>query len=121
MTEPIITVGASGAIVIAGIATGLDPALVFAGACGGLWSLSYLNGQTIMSGLNRIALSSIIAAYSAPFASDWLCDLGIVPERVEQIARYPIALVVGLVAVPVLGREILRLARQRLNSNEAQK
>lgn len=121
MTEPVITVGASGAIVIAGIATGLDPALVFAGACGGLWSLSYLSGQTVLSGMNRIALSSIIAAYSAPFAADWLGDLGIVPAHIEHIARYPIALVVGLVAVPVLGREILRLARQRLNSSEGSK
>ena len=66
-TSAIVSVTQASGITILGIATGLDPVLIVAGAAGGWWALSYLESPgRALARANRIALSSILAAWGSP-------------------------------------------------------
>lgn len=109
MTEPLsgaaLSVTAAGGIAVFGVVTGLEPALLLAGAAGGWWSLSYMYPLSILARIHHIALSALIAAWVAPAAD--------VPG-----GPYVAALVVGLVAVPVLGKALMKLAGRKLDAEE---
>lgn len=107
VSAPLIGVTAAG-ITIIGVGTGLDPALLFAGSCGGWWAASMLETpQPIGVRLNNIVLSSVIAAWVAPAAISALCEKGIVAERNELLWQYPTAAVIGFMVIPILGKLIM--------------
>lgn len=124
MAEPFLSVGQAGTLVVAGVVTTLYPEPIVAGICGGAWSLSLMSmkepGQeitwrTLASAANHLILSAFIAAWSAPLMASWLCDKGWIPEDTERLARGPIAVVIGLLAMPVIGRALMRLAERKLD------
>lgn len=126
MTDPVsapaVAVTAGG-LTLLGVATGLQPELLLAGAAGGWWALTYAPPAGALARANRIALSSAIAAWTAPPATAWAARALELPATTAlaglQIAA---ALGVGLLAVDVLGRGLLSLARARLgNAREAEK
>lgn len=119
MTEPVVSVATVGGITVLGIVTGLHPALMLAGAWGGWWAMSYQPPLGWWARLNRVAISSAVAAWATPpsvgwlFAKDWLPD-GLTPLPLEFVT----ALGIGLVAVDVLGRGLLKLSAARMGRGQ---
>lgn len=115
MTEPIsgswISITAAG-VTVFGIVTGLDPALMFASACGGWWAMTYHPPMKVFSRLNRLGLSALIGGWGTPvFADIAQKHMSLSPEGLPAF-KFVVALVVGLVALDILGGRIRRLAEK---------
>lgn len=109
MTEPIsgswISITAAG-VTVFGIVTGLDPALMFASACGGWWAMQYHPPMKVWSRLNRMGLSALIGGWSAPvFAEVAQKQLSISVEGLPAF-KFVVALLLGLIALDVLGGRV---------------
>lgn len=122
MSEPVsagfISVTAGG-ITVLGIITGLHPALMLAGAAGGWWAMSYQQQMTVLGRLNRILLSSIVAAWGSPVTAAWGVPVieKVLPDAVpipHSAVELGIALIIGLVTIDVLGRSLMSLVRGRM-------
>lgn len=126
MSEPVsagfISVTAGG-ITVLGIITGLHPALMLAGAAGGWWAMSYQQQMTVLGRLNRILLSSIVAAWASPVAAAWGVPVieKILPDAVHiqrSAVELGVALIIGLVTIDVLGRSLMSLIRGRMEGTK---
>lgn len=121
MTEPALSTAAAAAtgITILGITTGLQPQLLVAGAAGGWWAITYLPPSSALSRINRVLISAVVAAWSAPAAvglamhQQWLPTVAPVPV-LEALA----ALGVGLLTIDVLGGGALAFARRWIGRRE---
>lgn len=112
VSTPLIGYAAATGITIAGVATGADPALMGAGACGGWWALSYVETPLpVAVRINNVAISSIIASYGATVVAAELCEHGWVAEHNERAWAYVLAIALGLLAMPVMGTLIMGLGR----------
>lgn len=120
MTEPVSTtaavaVTAAGGIAVLGITTGLQPGLLFAGACGGWWALSYQPPMNALRRLNRVLISAVAGAWGSPAWVGWLSHHGVLTDAVPPgVWESAAALGIGLLAVDVLGRTALRWAENKL-------
>ncbi|OYD53269.1 hypothetical protein CGK74_13725 [Thauera propionica] len=117
MTDPIsppaIGLTAAG-ITLFGVATGLDPVLLFAGAGGGWWAMTYQPVLGALDRLSRIGISALVGGWGSPLAVGYAAGAGWLPEAVpQQAAGFPVALGIGLLAVDVIGRGVLRLAQRK--------
>lgn len=120
MTEPVSAgsmVVTAGGITLLGVATGLHPALMLAGAAGGWWAMSYQSQHSAWSRINRIVVSALVSAWGAPV----LASLDVMPAAVPRAAlQLALALTIGLVTIDVLGRGLLGLIRNRLGQHASQ-
>lgn len=109
MSEPaILTASATAAgLVVAGVATGLQPELLVAGAAGGWWAMSYQEPLPALKRGTRIVLSALVAAWSTPLAASFV-DL---PGRMHLL-QFPVALLIGLVTIDVMGLGVLSMVRR---------
>lgn len=117
MAEPVTTSSAAmgvtaGGITVLGIATGLQPALMLAGAWGGWWAMSYQPPLSLSARLSRIFISAVAAGWLAPGAIAFAHDKAWLPAAIPaENLHFPAALLTGLLAVDVIGRGMLKLAR----------
>lgn len=122
MSEPVSAgyVGVTaGGITVLGIITGLHPALMLAGAAGGWWAMSYQHQMTVLGRLNRVLLSSIVAAWGAPVAA--AAGASIIPSPVSlphSAIELGFALIIGLVTIDVLGRGLLAIVRSKMDKGQ---
>ena len=122
MSEP-VSVGfiglTAGGITILGVATGLHPALLLAGAAGGWWSMSYQSQLSALGRLNRILLSSVVSAWGAPVAAaagaSFMPSLDLTSRSAIELC---VALVIGLVTIDVLGRGLLAVVRKKMEDEQ---
>jgi len=122
MSEP-VSVGfiglTAGGITILGVATGLHPALLLAGAAGGWWSMSYQSQLSALGRLNRILLSSVVSAWGAPVAAaagaSFMPSLDLTSRSAIELG---VALVIGLVTIDVLGRGLLAVVRKKMEDEQ---
>lgn len=124
MTEPVsassalITVTAGG-VTLLGLATGLDPLLLLAGAWGGWWAQSYQPPAGAMARLNRVLIAAVAAAWGSPPLVGWLASRTLLTDEVPGVAWEAVAaLGIGLLAVDVLGRGLLKLAAAKFRRHE---
>lgn len=103
ISTPIVTATAVGGLTVVGVATGLDPALIFAGSCGAWWALSRIEPKPVLARLNFVMLSSVLAAWISPVAVSQLHERSIIAERHELMWQYPTAALAGFLALPVIG------------------
>lgn len=103
VSTPLLTATAAGGLTVVGIATGLNPALLFAGSCGAWWALSRVEPKPILARFNFVALSAVLAAWMSPVVVSQLCERGVIAERHEDMWQYPTAAIIGLLALPVIG------------------
>ncbi len=97
-----------------GIATGLQPAILFAGLAGGLWSLSYQPPAPFWKRTASTVVSSIIAGYLAPALAIGLMSIDVLPRSLTpEIVQLPVAVLIGLLAHRVLGPAILRIVASK--------
>lgn len=117
MSDPTTAVAGvtAGGITVLGVATGLAPELMLAGAAGGWWSLSYQPACRVLSRLNRVLLSALVAAWVTPI----ITSLDIMPAAVpEAPLRLGTALMLGLATVDVLGYGVLEAVRLRFSRTQ---
>lgn len=109
MSEPSTAIAAlvQGVIVILGVATGLRPELLLSAAAGGWWAMSYQPELKPLSRINRIGIAALVGAWGAP----WVVHL-IRGADVADIVQFPVALVLGLASVDVLGGGLLALVKR---------
>jgi hypothetical protein len=117
MTEP-VTPSAFGmtaaGVTLFGVATGLDPALLCAGAAGGWWAMTYQPVLGTVDRLSRVGISALAGGWGSPLAVGYAASAGWLPHNVPQhIAGFPVALALGLLAVDVIGRGLLRFAQRK--------
>jgi len=125
MTEPVTSSSAAffgvtaGGITVLGIATGLHPALMLAGAWGGWWAISYQPPMGVSARLSRIFISAIAAGWLVPGGIAIAAHRGWLPEAIApELMQFPAALLTGLLAVDVIGRLVLKLGRDKLTEEE---
>lgn len=113
-TSAIVSVTQASGITLFGIATGLDPVLIVAGAAGGWWALSYLESPgRALARANRIALSSILAAWGSPV----VVGLNFLPLP-ENFPEFPlkivVSIVIGLIAIDIIGKGLMAFVREKV-------
>lgn len=92
---------------------GIHSELLLAGAAGGWLAMTYHQAPISLLGrISRIVLSSLIAAWSVPLVTV-LVDL---PHSAD-IVKYPMALVIGLLTMDVLGKGIISMARKWIKNH----
>ena len=104
-------------LTVLGVSTGLDPILLFAGAAGGLWSLSYIPEP--MPVLQRLTVGAI-SALAGAWSGQWLASAAVAwlghhfpwwpPAAGADALRYPTAMIVGLLAYRHIGPLLMRRA-----------
>lgn len=117
MTDPIsppLALSDAAGITLFGVATGLDPMLMGAGAGGGWWAITYQPTLGTIDRLSRIGISALAAGWGSPLAVAYAAGAGWLPDGVPHgVAAWPVALGIGLLAVDVLGRGLLRFAGRK--------
>ncbi len=106
-----------------GIATGLHPQYLVAGSVGGLWWLSYQDGQQpLAKRLAANAISSVIAGFLTPLAVEVvkIQEVLFATQFARDLLQYPVAVGIGFLAYSRIGPAIL-LASDKLTSKDTQK
>ena len=86
---------------------GLHPELLFAGAAGGWLALTYQDPTPFLVRSRRVILSAFTATWCAPLAVH-LMELPVEPS----ISKFPLAFVIGLLTMDVLGKGVIAVARK---------
>lgn len=109
MAEPSTTVviGSVAGITAFGVATGLHPSLLIAGAAGGWLAMSYQPSLGALNRVTRVVMSALVAAWSTPLGASLLN----MPERLH-LMYMPIAFGVGLIAFDVLGPGVIGIVKK---------
>lgn len=121
-TTPIITITAAG-ITVFSVATGLHPGMLIAGLAGGLWAMSYQPPAGVLARAAFLGLSAMVAGYLAPVLTSIAASaagklLTWWPEDVTQATmQFPVAFVIGFLALRWLGPALLRRAEKLEGSN----
>lgn len=86
---------------------GLHPELLFAGASGGWLALTYQEQTTFWIRSRRVLLSALAATWCTPLVI-YLANLPSEPP----VAKFPVALALGLLTMDVLGKGVISLAHK---------
>ena len=102
-------------LTIFGIATGLHPSLLIAGLAGGLWALFYGEPQPPLKRCLSAVMSSLVAAWLAPVTAYSIQELPFLHEELPlDVLQFPIALVLGFLAMAIVGPGLMLLSRKKL-------
>ena len=115
MQESIPQTGITSAgITVAGITLGLHPALLLAGFCGAMWSLSFCPPMPALRRAWIAGISTFVAAYGTPAVVASLRSVPWWPESLTgEIAQYPCSLLIGFLAHQVIGPALLKIASKK--------
>lgn len=98
-------------LTVFGIATGLHPQYLVAGAVGGLWWLSYQDTpQPLAKRFTANAISSVIAGFLTPLAVELVKIQEVVfsTQLARDLLPFPVAVGIGFLAYSRIGPAILR-------------
>lgn len=102
-------------LTIFGIATGLHPSLLIAGLAGGLWALFYGEPQPLLKRCLSAMMSALVAAWLAPVTAYSIQELPFTPKVLPlDVLQFPIALVLGFLAMAIVGPGLMLLSRKKL-------
>ncbi len=114
MPEPAATAATAAGITIFGVALGLHPALLLAGFCGAMWSLSLASPMPPARRLTIAAISTFVAGYGTPAIVALVRGMDWWPASLTgEIVQYPIALTIGFLAHQVIGPALLKIAAKK--------
>jgi len=103
-------------LTIFGIATGLHPSLLIAGLAGGLWALFYGEPQPLLKRCLSAVMSALVAAWLAPVTAYSVQELpGAPPGLPLDVLQFPVALVIGFLAMAIVGPGLMLLSRKKLD------
>ena len=97
-------------LTVFGIATGLHPQYLVAGAVGGLWWLSYQDTpQPLAKRFTVTAISSVIAGFLTPLAVELVKIQEVFSTQIARdLLPFPVAIGIGFLAYSRIGPAILR-------------
>ena len=97
-------------LTVFGIATGLHPQYLVAGAVGGLWWLSYQDTpQPLAKRFTANAISSVIAGFLTPLAVELVKIQEVFSTQIARdLLPFPVAIGIGFLAYSRIGPAILR-------------
>lgn len=109
-------------LTVFGVATGIHPLLLIAGAAGGYWGLSYVPEMAVVRRFTTVLLSALVAAWGAPIIGGGLATLlnslaqgaGMGPLNLGHPGFLGlVAVALGVLANPVLIPALVRQAKTR--------
>lgn len=103
-------------LTIFGIATGLHPSLLIAGLAGGLWALFYDDQpRPLIRRCLSAIMAALVAAWLAPVTAYGFLELPFTPKVLPlDVLQFPIALVLGFLAMAFVGPGLMVLSRKKL-------
>jgi len=114
-TSTAAVIASAMSLTIFGIATGLHPSLLIAGLAGGLWALFYGEPQPLIKRCLSAVMSSLVAAWLAPVTAYGIQELPFTPKELPlDVLQFPIALVLGFLAMAIVGPGLMLLSRKKL-------
>lgn len=118
MTEPITNIGAplaaASGLTVFGVATGLDPGLLFAGLAGALLAIVFQEAMSLWKRVGITALSSIISAWLAQAVALWAIGLSWWPGTVPaDVVKFPVAAFSGLLMYRVIAPKLIQYAEHK--------
>ena len=103
-------------LTVFGVATGLHPSLLIAGLAGGLWALFYGAPQPLLRRCLSAVMAALVAAWLAPAITYSVHELpGAPPGLPLDVLQFPVALVIGFLAMAIVGPGLMLLSRKRLD------
>lgn len=103
-------------LTVFGVATGLHPSLLIAGLAGGLWALFYGAPQPLLRRCLSAVMAALVAAWLAPAITYSVHELpGAPPGLPLDVLQFPIALVIGFLAMAIVGPGLMLLSRKKLD------
>ena len=103
-------------LTVFGVATGLHPSLLIAGLAGGLWALFYGEPQPLLKRCLSAVMSALVAAWLAPVTAYSVQELpGAPPGLPLDVLQFPVALVIGFLAMAIVGPDLMLLSRKKLD------
>lgn len=103
-------------LTVFGVATGLHPSLLIAGLAGGLWALFYGEPQPLLKRCLSAVMSALVAAWLAPVTAYSIQELpGAPPGLPLDVLQFPVALVIGFLAMAIVGPGLMLLSRKKLD------
>ena len=103
-------------LTVFGVATGLHPSLLIAGLAGGLWALFYGEPQPLLRRCLSAVMAALVAAWLAPAITYSVHELpGAPPGLPLDVLQFPVALVIGFLAMAIVGPGLMLLSRKRLD------
>lgn len=103
-------------LTVFGVATGLHPSLLIAGLAGGLWALFYGEPQPLLKRCLSAVMSALVAAWLAPVAAYSVQELpGAPPGLPLDVLQFPVALILGFLAMAIVGPGLMLLSRKKLD------
>ena len=103
-------------LTVFGVATGLHPSLLIAGLAGGLWALFYGEPQPLLRRCLSAVMSALVAAWLAPVTAYSVQELpGAPPGLPLDVLQFPVALVIGFLAMAIVGPGLMLLSRKKLD------
>ena len=103
-------------LTVFGVATGLHPSLLIAGLAGGLWALFYGAPQPLLRRCLSAVMAALVAAWLAPAITYSVHELpGAPPGLPLDVLQFPVALVIGFLAMAIVGPGLMLLSRKKLD------
>lgn len=103
-------------LTVFGVATGLHPSLLIAGLAGGLWALFYGEPQPLLRRCLSAVMAALVAAWLAPAITYSVHELpGAPPGLPLDVLQFPVALVIGFLAMAIVGPGLMLLSRKKLD------
>lgn len=115
MPDPAQTAVTATGITVSGVALGLHPALLLAGFCGSMWSLSLCDPMPALRRMTISGVSTFVAGYATPAvvavahsATWWPAEL------TADVAQYLVAMLIGFLSHQVIGPALLKIAARKM-------
>ena len=102
-------------LTVFGVATGLHPSLLIAGLAGGLWALFYGEPQPLLRRCLSAVMSALVAAWLAPAVTYGMHELPFAKVFPLDVLQFPVALVIGFLAMAIVGPGLMLLSRKKLD------
>ena len=113
-SSTLFAASAAAGLTVFGVSTGLQPAILLAGLAGGLWASTYSSPASPIKRAAVTVLSAVLSGYLTPSFAAALTSFSGWPEAVTcDLAKLPIAVVIGLLAHRVLGPALLKFAQKK--------
>mgnify|MGYP001210686663 CR=1 FL=1 len=110
-----LTISAGSGMILLGVATGLDPVLLIAGLAGGFASYLFMDPQPWPRRLLGASFAGLAGGWGSPVAAATLAGFGWWPTGITASQVAPLlALVGGLLTIPVLAPQSIAIARRRV-------
>jgi hypothetical protein len=114
MSEPTATAAGGLGLTLFGVATGIDPVLLAAGAAGGYAAMAYMPEMPVPKRLASIGISALFGAWGAPAVLGEAVARGLVSAGYAYPTICISSLLIGTLSLTVIVPGLVRLGRSKI-------